>query len=47
MNLPNSYIQGVSMTGCLARLPSKALAYTLSFFLAQGAAAQPVKALGA
>lgn len=32
MNLPNRYIQGVSMTGCLARLPSKALTYTLSFF---------------
>lgn len=34
-----------SWTGCLARLASKTLAYTLSFFLAQRAAAQPVKAL--
>jgi hypothetical protein len=30
-----------SLTGCLARLATKALAYTLSFFLAQRAAAQP------
>jgi len=36
-----------SLTGCLARLATKALAYTLSFFLAQRAAAQPVKALAA
>ena len=36
-----------SLTGCLARLASKALAYTLSFFLAQRAATQPVKALAA
>jgi len=36
-----------SLTGCLARLASKALAYTLSFFLAQRAAVQPVKALAA
>lgn len=36
-----------SLTGCLARLASKALAYTLSFFLAQRVAAQPVKALAA
>ncbi len=36
-----------SLTGCLARLASKAPAYTLSFFLAQRAAAQPVNALAA
>lgn len=34
-----------SLTGCLARLATKALAYTLSFFLAQRVAAQPTKPL--